>query len=230
MRYVIAFCVAASLALFGLAASPEDSADQAQLKKLWPADVEFPAGLKAYKRTGYSQRIAVTNNSPSNNWYRLLQHDYWTNSPMAANPNSHAPYAVPGGLENVKGWQSLTAITVVPSKVPVRNEVVPVFNGTPVPKYRWTFPDDTVVVDILSRDGWVFEIRTLEKREGKWVGRTPYVNKLARPAGYTGPGKSCAECHVDAGASLQYGITVRGDDNIFSWNPFIEGAFQRKAD
>ena len=111
----------------------------------------------------------------------------------------------------------------LPGPVQVWQERTQTVAGGLLPKWRWRFPVGTVFVDVLTSDGKVFEVRQREKKSDGWASSTLYRSERYKPVGYKGPGKACAECHDKAGASLQYGITVRGDDGVFSWSPFVEG-------
>ena len=193
--------------------------EQAAFRKLWPDDVQFPVGMWAYKPTEHSQRIAVTNGAPSNSLYHKNRDDVWANAPASINPNHIFPWAVPGGLERSKGWQHFTAIAL-PSMVYTRSASVPIKNGGNLPGKVWSFPDGTVTADLLTHNGKAFELRTREKVGGAWLSRVPFRELASAPAGYTGPGKRCSECHDHAGTSLQYGITLRGKDTVFSFSPF----------
>lgn len=196
-----------------------DDSLQERLVNLWPAEVEMPKGLKAYRPTRKSQRMAITNGMDSNLIYDKDQDDHWTNAPSLLNPNRQFPWAVPGGLDNAKGWESIIAVAL-PSAVSMYGDRVDVGARHPLPKTRWTFPEGTQFVDLLTYKGKPFELRTRTKIKGEWVSKKEYEDKTARPEGYNGLTKSCVECHQGAGSQLQYGISVRGDDGAFSWSPW----------
>ena len=198
-------------------ARPDDL--QTRLVSLWPEDVDKPEGLVAYKPARFSQRLVILNGAPDNRWFDKYTDDVTSNS-FAENPNKKSPWAVPGGLDNATGWESILAVSM-PDKVYTYRDNVPVMSaGRDLPKLRWTFPEGTKFVDLLAKDGKVFELRTRTKIKGQWVSRVEYSDKGARPNGYHGLNKACIECHEHAGASHQYGITIRGDDGAFSWNPY----------
>lgn len=201
------------------------------LAMLWPAEVEKLEGLKLFTPTKYTQRLAITDNRSTNFLYRIDQDDVFVNSPTTVNPNRVFPYATPGGLHNSTGWQAMRAARI-PGPVRIWTEGVPVpGTSTPLPKVRWSFPAGTVFVDMLYKDGKCFELRTATKGDdGKWDHKPLYRDLDAAPANFHGAGMACASCHKDAGASLNYGITVRGDDRVFSWTPFMDGTFQRRSD
>jgi thiol-disulfide isomerase/thioredoxin len=197
-----------------------------RLEALWPADVPKIDGLRLYTPTGYTQRLALKNGMATDSWFTLTQDD---NDPPTVNPNRTFPYAVSGGLHNSTGWTSLKA-AMIPGEVEVFRETAPVPKvSQPLPRYSWRFPAGTVFVDMLSKDGKCFELRTNTKGEdGKWKREMLYRDLDAAPENFHGAGRSCASCHKDAGASLDYGITVRGADGVFSWSPFIDGTFAMK--
>lgn len=192
---------------------------QERLVSLWPKDVEMPAGLVAYHPTRKSQRMAITNGVDTNQIYDKDQDDHWTNAPTAFNPNRQFPWAVPGGLDNSNGWESIIAVAL-PSAPAVYEGRVEAGARHPLPKTRWSFAEGTKFVDLLAYKGKTFELRTRTKVNGQWVSRKEHEDKTARPEGYVGLSKSCVECHQGAGGQLQYGISVRGDDGVFSWSPW----------
>ena len=190
--------------------------EQERLEKIWPVEKE---GFRFYKRTNYSQRVAVTNNRPTIAMYRHDQDDYWTNSPPAFNPNRDFPWAMSGGMDKFEGWKSHPAIFFPwGGKLEMTKEG---FSGGRV-KHVWTYPVGTKFADMLVHDGSCFELRVREKKEDGWHAMTVFRGNR-KPEGYTGPGKKCASCHDRAGEAIQYGITVRGSDTVFSFSPFIEG-------
>jgi len=65
-------------------------------------------GMKRYKQTQYSQRIATTGGRDNIQVYHKSRDDVWTNAPTAYNPNRFHPYAVPAGLDDAKDWTSET--------------------------------------------------------------------------------------------------------------------------
>jgi thiol-disulfide isomerase/thioredoxin len=203
----------------------------AELESLWPAGVERLAGLQMYPVAQHSQRLAIENGRSSDRWYRRDQDDLVPGTGIQANPNRTFPYAVSGGLHNSTGWESIKAARI-PGPVSIWTEAVPVpMSSTPLPKFRWAFPTGTVFVDMLAKDGRCFELRTATKGDdGRWKREFVHRDLDAAPEGYHGAGMACASCHKDAGASQQYGITVRGDDSVFSWTPFVDGTFQRRSD
>lgn len=200
------------------------AAEQAKLKALWPKGVDWIDGLKFYKRTEYSQRLAVTNNSPSLAVYHTNQDDHWGNSGSLPNPNRLFPISVSGGLHNDVGWKSSVGVAIpAGKKISVYGGQVAVAGaGRYLPRQSWTFPVGTIGIDMLSAGGEVFELRKWEKTKHGWEPNVMYRGGT-KPANYVNAGKACASCHDDAGASKQYGILWRGDDNLFSVPILAEG-------
>jgi len=197
--------------------------EQAKVLRMWPKTVDW-SGFRFYRPTQYSQRIAVTNNSPTNAWYHVTRDDVWSNAPTSFNPNRvDERWRAPGGLANVKGWESFTA-AYLPAEPRTWVQALPIANGGMIPGgKRWAFADGTVFADLLTKDGQAFELRLREKDAGKWNSFVAYRNRANAPAGYHGVGRKCAECHDKAGDSEQYGITTRGSDTVFSFLPALQG-------
>jgi hypothetical protein len=206
--------------------------EQMVTKSIWPANVHMPPSIRFYRPTNYTQRLAVTNGQETNHVYRLDQDDVWTNAPPALNPNRLFPWAVPGGLHEVRGWGNRVGIAIPDGKkVQIWRERVEVpLSSRPLSKFRWSFPDGTVLADMLFTREAVFELRLREKVQGKWKSTVPFRDLDAAPKGYTGPGKRCAECHDQAGSQLQYGIGLRGSDGAFSPSPLVEGTLTPDRD
>ncbi len=194
-------------------------------KDLWPDSVQMPKTMRFYRPTNYTQRLAITGGVETNNLYRLDQDDVWTNSAPALNPNRLFPWASAGGLHEVGGWGSRVGIAIPEGqKIQIWRERVDVpLSSRPLPKVLWSFPDGTVLADLLFTKDALFELRLREKVKGKWRSSVPFRNLDAAPTGYAGPGKRCAECHDHAGSQLQYGISLRGSDGAFTPSPLIEG-------
>lgn len=197
-------------------------AETANVAKMWPKDVPMPEGLKFYWQTKLSQRIAVTNERPSNDWYHEDRDDVFANAPTSFNPNKHDPrWVAPGGLVGLHGWESFTA-TIMPSTPRTWSQPVPIANGGTIPgAILWEYPAGTTFSDLLVSDGKPFELRYREKgTDGQWESYVAWKDASARPDGYVGAGKKCATCHDLSGNSEQYGITIRGKDTVFSYLPF----------
>jgi len=185
----------------------------------WPPAVPGD-GLKPYTPTRISQRIAVTDGRPSHQWYDLNRDDVFQNAPTMFNPNRQTPWRVSGGMEGMHGWKSLKLTNVAKSDVKVWRENLPIAGaGRNLPGFRWQFPEGATFADLLVNDkDEPFELRMRTKKDGKWRAQVVYENAAAAPHGYLGAAK-CASCHDHAGSSKQYGIMVRGDDTVFSFNP-----------
>lgn len=196
--------------------------EQERLRRLWPKNVSSD-GMVFYRQTQHSQRIAVTNDRPSLQWYHLGQHDYFGNAPTMFNPNTTKPeWAAPGGLYGVRGWKSYTA-AYLPEDPKVWKQPLPIADGGMIPGYLWSYPVGSTFADLLVKDGRVFELRMREKRSDGWDSFVAYKDAENAPSGYHGAGKRCSECHDRGpGLSEQYGITTRGSDTVFSFNPFDE--------
>jgi len=83
--------------------------EQQRIRKMWPASVSFPEGLKFYQRTVWGQRIAndATSNSDTIRPQHIDDDAYFGNSGPALNPNKHVSHwRTPGGLDQVTGWTS----------------------------------------------------------------------------------------------------------------------------
>lgn len=188
---------------------------------IWPKGMPVPDGLKFYWQTKLSQRIAVTDSIPTNDWYHEDRDDVFANAPTSFNPNRHDPrWAAPGGLHGVQGWQSITS-TIIPDIVRTWVQPVPIANGGTIDGGKlWEFPVGTSFADLLVSDGKPFELRYREKTADGWQSYVAWKDISARPDGYVGAQKKCATCHDLAGGSEQYGITIRGKDTVFSYLPF----------
>lgn len=201
------------------------------LEALWPDSVERIPGLRSYVPMTFSQRLSLEGTNFTNRLWPIDKDDRPPVGPAVVNPNRIFPYAVSGGLHDSTGWVSIKAAKI-PGVVDVWTEEVPVpLTSAKIPKQRWQFPDGTVFVDMLAKDGVCFELRTSTKTGGKWKQEAIYRDLEAAPEKFHGAGRSCVSCHKDAGASLNYGITVRGDDRVFSWSPYDEsGSFRYRGD
>lgn len=199
--------------------------EQNRLRAMWPKEIEFPKGMKFYKSARYSQRIAITNGSPSNVAYHVNQDDHWGNSESAINPNRIFPWAVSGGLHESTGWVNRTAVAIPEDKkIEVWEQPIPIANGGLIPGKLWSFPPQTTFADMLIKDGEVFELRTRTKRNGQWDSAVVFRDKEKRPLNFVGARKECSECHDHSGSSKQYGIMLRGGDGSFSAPILREGS------
>lgn len=202
--------------------------EQERIKKLWPKTLPFPAGLRFYRPTRYSQETTVTN-------------EFFLFSPahvsQGDNPNNRFPYVVPGGLHGIpqSEWNSYTGISVGTIKAfdeliyaPTAAQALREGYGRSglLKKRTAELSHGSFVVDLLTnaRDE-VFELRILEFGE-KFDAYAAYKDRSKAPSGYTGAGKRCVDCHGDAGSS-KYGIGVRGiARNTFSVPLFKEGTVE----
>lgn len=189
------------------------------LARLWPASVKFPAGMKLYKPTEYAQRSVVLNSQPHLTPYHFTQDDGG-----AVNPNRVFPYTSPGGLHAASDWTSVFGLRV-PEGESIRvwtDTYYQITNARPV--NRWEYPVGTVAADILVRKstGEPFELRILSKTEDGWKALVPWqADRL--PPGYQATDRKCLTCHQDAGDATRYGLTVRGNDFLFSPPIHVEG-------
>jgi len=132
--------------------------DQERIRKLWPKNVSSD-GMRFYRPTQHSQRIAITDERPSLRWYHLTQHDHFGNAPTMFNPNTVKPeWAAPGGLYGVRGWTSYTA-AYLPEDPKVWKQPLPIANGGMIPGYKWSYPVGSTFAGLLVRDGRAFELR-----------------------------------------------------------------------
>lgn len=205
-----------------LLAGPADG----DIARLWPADAPPPpATLKPYAKTAYNQYIAIRDGADHHAWiHRDQDADLPGNG--EANGNRRFPWAVPGGLDDARGWQSHAGIAL-PDKQSIRwwQEKVEAGARRPLPKVTWSFPLGTRLYDLLAHNGKAFELRMLKKTAGGWEGHTLWQGE-DWPPGYRGvkaTGRTCVGCHNRAGQWERYGPLVRGSDFIFSWSPMVEG-------
>lgn len=183
-------------------------------------------GAKRYRRTEYTQRIAVTDNRETNTPYHFAKDDAWANAPTSPNPNARKPYGAPGGTDDLDCYSDLYVRLPEGKSITVWTERVQIKDGGLLPKRRWAFPLGTRFVDVLSTARGVFEVRTREKARDGWASAVIHRDRDKAPGGYQGAGKACSECHSKAGGSEQYGITVRGDDEVFSFPVLREGTVE----
>lgn len=217
MRLIPAtFALATTLVL--LLGSAEADTSPSTLAKLWPTSVKFPVGMKLYRPTQYTQRSVVLNSQPHLTPYHRSQDD------GIVNPNRTFPYAVPGGLHVANDWESVFGLRIPEgeSLTVWTDHYYQITNARPV--HRWSYPVGTVAADILVRKstGEPFELRLLKKTETGWKASVPWqADKL--PPGYRRADRKCVDCHQDAGDATRYGLTVRGNDFLFSPPILAEG-------
>ena len=180
--------------------------------KLWPASVKFPDGLRLYRPVEYTQRSVVLNSQPNLTPYHFTEDDG-----SIVNPNRQFPYVTPGGIHEASDWKSVFGILIPEGEsISVWTDYYPqITNSRPV--QRWSYPVGTVAADLLVRrsTGEPFELRMLKKTEEGWRASVPWqANNL--PPGYQKSDRKCLTCHQDAGDATRYGLTVRGNDFLFS--------------
>lgn len=167
----------------------------------WPYDLEFPSEMKRYKRAEMTQRIAVTNDRDTIEPVSRLQLD--------------AKWHQSGGMLGIDDFRSdLYRYLPEPPKVWVGDIAVLNSFGHYQNNRGWKaqFPDGSKFLDVLSKDGDVFEIRERKKEEGRWQSAIVYENEKARPIGYTGLNVSCNSCHKEAGqGGYAVGLAPGGD-------------------
>ena len=197
-------------------------------EEYWPASVRVPRNLRPFRKTDYGQYIVIMNGQD----YHSVAHKHAGHSVGYAsgdgdNGNGRFPWAVPGGTDNVRGLTSLTGIALPEGKaVRYWTERVEAGASRPLPKVTWSFPVGTRVYDLLAHNGKAFELRMLRKEERQWKALTLWESG-DWPPGYQGTkatGRSCIDCHSRAGKWEQYGPLIRGNDFVFGWTAFREGA------
>lgn len=172
-----------------------------------PLGFDLPAGMKRYRRASYTQEIAVTDGrdriSPV---HRLQVKEKW-----------HAS----GGFADMGGFRSDLYRNDARPRVWVGNIGVLNSLGYMQDNRGWKreYPDGARFLDVLSKDGTVFEVRSAEKKDGKWNRLVVYRDKEARPKGYDRLAVSCASCHDEAGSGGYATGLVPGGDGIIS-DPF----------
>lgn len=175
----------------------------------WPASLPRFPGMQRYRSARYTQAIYTLNDAPAIDPVdRGLLKPEWQ---------------VPGGMEGVHGWKS-DLYRYIPDgwqrqwqqRKPVKNS----FGTTQFELgFHRAYPDGTYFVDALSHDGRPFEVRVREKNDGVWTSYIAWKDVSARPPGYAGLTKRCAECHNQAGSG-EYGVgLVPGADTVIS-DPF----------
>lgn len=201
---VIGSAVAMGISLVAAIASAQWLPDEVQQRerKLWErTGVAFPEGAKFYQLPKVGQRlVGIVNYSPVNR-YGIFD-DRWRGfDGRSENVNAQLPWVTPAGLHwtDKSGWRKASAayfpgdIAVWVENVMVENSVRDPRGGffkQPQPHVRWAFPDGTMFAELLIRvrggAEQVFEIRTREKRDGKWGDGTtfrPFTDPTSLPKG-----------------------------------------------
>lgn len=172
------------------------------------------AGLAKYRSAKNTQSIYVVTEV---NGYR---HDQIDRIPRASLLKK---WQVPGGMEHSQGWSSqLYKHVPSPPKsyiadIPVKNSFGYFQNNR---GWKREYPNGTVFVDALSKDGKVFELRVAEKKDGAWHRFVDYRDRSARPHGFQKiSAGDCRSCHDEAGTGGYAVGLVPGGDTVIS-DPF----------
>ena len=213
MKYLLGVC-----AILFVAGDPYYK-DQEAIKKMWPAGVEIPDGLRFYRPTRWAQYVVIQNGLDHRRWIP----DTEGVQNVSSNPNSASPWRVPGGLEGYTGWRSYLGSTVDPDKVQSYIDYVDAGARRDLPMRRWKFPPKTTFVDLLvDEDGKPFELRMRRNHSGEWKSEKVWSAKVSSSyRGHLGSGRTCSDCHSKPSTSEGYGIRLRGDDGAFSF-PWLE--------
>lgn len=173
----------------------------------WPDSIPFPAEMKPYTRSKYTQEIAVTNG-------------YDRISPVPRT-RLEAKWHQSGGMEGVKDFRS-DLYRYLPEMPEVWVGNISVLNSLGYFQdnrgWKINYVDGSKFMDVLSNTttGDVFEIRTREKKAGKWQSGILYTNEKARPEGYKGLTVSCNSCHSQAGTGGYAVGLIPGGDTVIS--------------
>ena len=188
----------------------------------WPDGLEFPAGMRRYKRAAWAQSVAHSGSQPIiDRVSRLNIASKWRQS---------------GGLDGIAGWRSdlyrnetaaatkpFTGYVTVKNGGRITNSFGRDLGEATQDELSWQrkYPDGARFLDVLSTSKGVFEVRQREKRDGRWISLVTYRDKAARPKGYEGlpQGMTCVGCHntTDGPGTGGYGVAlVPGSDTIFS--------------
>lgn len=200
----------------------------------WPHSyVPQPANMKVYTKSRHAQSVYILNGNNTHEWVRSdVRH-----------AEDIFPWTTSGGLANARFTSKGAIAFPEGEKLVVWVEFIDAQAGRPLPKYRWNYPEGTIVADMLFNEkGELFELRTLTKKDGQWQPQRKYRDEAKFPVGYKGMGtdgafdtgigtrRNCLDCHSYAGAWASYGSNIPGSDGIFSFNPFKEGTSVLKSD
>lgn len=180
----------------------------------WPSEFPMIDGMKRYVRAAFTQSLDRVGSFSRSAWR------------IRAVPRSEnlRKWQVSGGMEFVHGFRSdLYKNDVTPVD---RMALLPVVNSSGDTQYEFgharTWPDGARFLDVLSNEdtGKVFEIRSREKKEGRWKSLVIFDDEDARPIRYKGlGGMTCASCHDQAGTGGYSTGLVPGGDGVISF-PF----------
>lgn len=139
------------------------------LGDVWPEGVPYIPGIVEYRRTQHTQKIVIQDERDSNVPWPLTADVNFANSAPDVNPNRTFPWHGPGGLPD--GLSNRTGIYMPPgTDIQVQTFYVPIpLAGRPLPKRFWTYPQGTLLADVLlDKRGQAFEVRMREKQSDGW--------------------------------------------------------------
>lgn len=179
----------------------------------WPEGLDRPDDMQRYRRAHYTQSIAVVNDRDSI-------------TPVDRGALPEKKWLMSGGLLGFEGFRSdlyrnSTASRAVPfiANIDVLNSLGYIQQNR---GWRRVYPDGSRFMDVLSKNGKVFEVRERRKESGVWKSEVIFEDEKARPIGYTGLGLKCSSCHngTDGPGTGGYAVgLVPGSDTVFS-DPF----------
>lgn len=196
-------------------------AEQLEIYKLWPKGLEFPIKLHFYTRSGYSQRLTITDGLDRHVWMPVSQDDLFSNAVTERNPNRKFPWATSGGTDDMEDFKSYVGVALSKeAEVKIYNEQVEAGARRLLPMYKWNWPKGVIFIDMLTHKNRTFEVRRREKPgEEDWVSKVVFQDAKRAPQGFKGAGQSCLSCHGKTGSQDGYGIRIRGGDTVFSLTP-----------
>lgn len=173
----------------------------------WPDGLDFPEGMKRYKRAAYTQSI--------------FQDQFGSQiSPIHRLDLPNRDWHQSGGMLGIKNFRSDLYRNAVAVKAQAWTDGIPVknrFNNFQTELgWKVQYGDGSKFMDVLSYEGRPFEVRVREKKDGKWQSSTPFQNELARPPGYKGLEIRCSVCHDQAGTGGYAAGLVPGGDGVLS--------------
>jgi len=192
-------------------------AKQQEIYKIWPTPLVLPDKLHFYARSGYSQRLTITNGLDHHIWMPTSQDD----SLGAQNPNRKSPWVVSGGADGLTDFVSYVGVAFPKdATVNIYSESVDAGARRLLPMHKWNWPKGSVFIDMLTHKNHTFEVRQREKvNEVDWVSSVIFHDAQKAPKEFKGAGHSCISCHGKVGSQDGYGIRIRGGDTVFSLTP-----------
>ena len=192
----------------------------------WPDDFDFPADMERYESARMTQLVASTT-------FPHISHAGDFQNPVPRTVLDEK-YRVNGGMVGIKGVRSDVYRNEASKGVRHWLGLITVKNSAqytqPVTAWKTEFPEGSKFMDVLSKDGKVFEIREREKFLGRWRYSVAYEDPDARPKGYSGKiAQSCVSCHKNAGgadvedANYNGGLPPGGDQTFSVPIPAMEG-------